>query len=234
MLFSSPDYPLFLIAVFFLYALVAVERAAVGARVALMVVARRPRVRAGREGSRRAVGSARRHAPARCRGGLRRAVRPAARRLAVASGRSGSPCSAARCGSAGARRVDRVGARAALDRARARRGARRSSARRSRSARARARSTAMTAQIARYGAPARAARARRRARRRRARTQTRALGRVIVLFVASSLFYQAWAAAMPGPYRYLLALLLGTIVLDYYLGALDRAHRGPVRGARRS
>jgi D-alanyl-lipoteichoic acid acyltransferase DltB (MBOAT superfamily) len=46
----------------------------------------------------------------------------------------------------------------------------------------------------------------------------RPLGRVIVLFVASSLFYQAWAAAMPGPYRYLLALLLGTIALDFYLG----------------
>ncbi|MEO8843320.1 MAG: MBOAT family O-acyltransferase [Kofleriaceae bacterium] len=46
----------------------------------------------------------------------------------------------------------------------------------------------------------------------------RTLGRVIVLFVASSLFYQAWAVSMPGPYRYLLALLLFTIVLDYYLG----------------
>jgi D-alanyl-lipoteichoic acid acyltransferase DltB (MBOAT superfamily) len=46
----------------------------------------------------------------------------------------------------------------------------------------------------------------------------RPLGRVVILFVASSLFYHAWAAAMPGPYRYLLALLLGTIVLDYYLG----------------
>src|SRR5262245_20749556 len=46
----------------------------------------------------------------------------------------------------------------------------------------------------------------------------RPLGRVIVLFVASCLFYQACAAAMPGPYRYLLALLLGTIVLDFYLG----------------
>jgi len=46
----------------------------------------------------------------------------------------------------------------------------------------------------------------------------RPLGRIVILFVASSLFYQAWAAAMPGPYRYLLALLLCTIVLDYYLG----------------
>ena len=45
----------------------------------------------------------------------------------------------------------------------------------------------------------------------------RPLGRVVILFVASSLFYHAWAAAMPGPYRYLLALLLGTIALDYYL-----------------
>ena len=48
--------------------------------------------------------------------------------------------------------------------------------------------------------------------------EARPLGRVIILFVASSLFYHAWAAAMPGPYRYLLALLLGTIALDYYLG----------------
>ena len=46
----------------------------------------------------------------------------------------------------------------------------------------------------------------------------RPLGRVLILFVASSLFYQAWAVAMPGPYRYLLALLLGTIVLDFFLG----------------
>jgi D-alanyl-lipoteichoic acid acyltransferase DltB (MBOAT superfamily) len=46
----------------------------------------------------------------------------------------------------------------------------------------------------------------------------RPLGRVIILFVASCLFYQAWAVAMPGAYRFLLALLLGTIALDYFLG----------------
>ncbi|HWU87650.1 MAG TPA: MBOAT family O-acyltransferase, partial [Kofleriaceae bacterium] len=45
----------------------------------------------------------------------------------------------------------------------------------------------------------------------------RTLGRLIVLFVASTLFYHAWAAAMPGIYRYLLGVLLATIVLDYYL-----------------
>jgi D-alanyl-lipoteichoic acid acyltransferase DltB (MBOAT superfamily) len=44
------------------------------------------------------------------------------------------------------------------------------------------------------------------------------LGRVIVLFFASTLFYHAWAAAMPGVYRYLLGVLLATIILDYYLG----------------
>jgi D-alanyl-lipoteichoic acid acyltransferase DltB (MBOAT superfamily) len=49
-------------------------------------------------------------------------------------------------------------------------------------------------------------------------TTHRPLGRVIVLFVASSLFYHAWAASMVGAYRYLLGVLLGTIVLDYYLG----------------
>jgi D-alanyl-lipoteichoic acid acyltransferase DltB (MBOAT superfamily) len=57
----------------------------------------------------------------------------------------------------------------------------------------------------------------------------RPLGRVVILFVASSLFYHAWAAAMPGPYRYLLALLLGTIVLDYYLGLWIERTEAPGR-----
>jgi alginate O-acetyltransferase complex protein AlgI len=55
----------------------------------------------------------------------------------------------------------------------------------------------------------------------------RPLGRVVILFVASSLFYHAWAAAMPGPYRYLLALLLGTIALDYYLALWIERTRHP-------
>ncbi|HEU4733706.1 MAG TPA: MBOAT family O-acyltransferase [Kofleriaceae bacterium] len=58
---------------------------------------------------------------------------------------------------------------------------------------------------------------------------TRLLGRVVILVVASALFYHAWAAAMPGPYRYLLALLLGTIVLDYYLGLWIERTEHPAR-----
>ena len=57
----------------------------------------------------------------------------------------------------------------------------------------------------------------------------RPLGRVVILFVASSLFYHAWAAAMPGPYRYLLALLLATIVLDYYLALWIERTEAPAR-----
>ncbi|HLL22217.1 MAG TPA: MBOAT family O-acyltransferase, partial [Kofleriaceae bacterium] len=57
----------------------------------------------------------------------------------------------------------------------------------------------------------------------------RPLGRVIILFVASSLFYHAWAAAMPGPYRYLLALLFATIALDYYLGLWIEGTEDPWR-----
>jgi D-alanyl-lipoteichoic acid acyltransferase DltB (MBOAT superfamily) len=60
------------------------------------------------------------------------------------------------------------------------------------------------------------------------RGATRTLGRVMILFVASSLFYQAWAGAMPGPYRYLLALLLGTIVLDYYLALWIEGSEDPL------
>ena len=54
--------------------------------------------------------------------------------------------------------------------------------------------------------------------------RSRMLARLIVLFVVSSLFYQAWAVAMHGAYRYLLALLLATIVLDFYFAlAIERA-----------
>ncbi len=53
------------------------------------------------------------------------------------------------------------------------------------------------------------------------------LGRIVILFVVSCLFYHAWAAAMPGVYRYLLALLMGTIVLDYYLAIWIEAAESP-------
>ena len=45
----------------------------------------------------------------------------------------------------------------------------------------------------------------------------RAVGRVLILFLVSVVFYHAWAAAQPGAYKYLLALLGFTIVLDFYL-----------------
>ena len=46
----------------------------------------------------------------------------------------------------------------------------------------------------------------------------RPTAKLLVLFAASALFYHAWAATMSGAYRYLLALILGTIALDYWLG----------------
>ena len=45
----------------------------------------------------------------------------------------------------------------------------------------------------------------------------RKVGRVLILFLVSVVFYHAWAAAQPGAYKYLLALLGFTIILDYYL-----------------
>jgi D-alanyl-lipoteichoic acid acyltransferase DltB (MBOAT superfamily) len=45
----------------------------------------------------------------------------------------------------------------------------------------------------------------------------RPFARIVILFLVSCIFYHAWCAAMKGAYQYLLALLLGTIVLDYYL-----------------
>jgi len=43
------------------------------------------------------------------------------------------------------------------------------------------------------------------------------LGRLLVLFLVSCLFYHAWAVGMVGAYRYLLCLILGIVVLDYHL-----------------
>ena len=59
------------------------------------------------------------------------------------------------------------------------------------------------------------------------RPNGRAFGQLLILGLVSCVFYQAWAMAMPGAYQYLLALLLFTILLDYYLAiAIENAH-GP-------
>ena len=51
------------------------------------------------------------------------------------------------------------------------------------------------------------------------------------LFLLSALFYQSWAAAMPGAYRLLLGLIIATIVLDYWLARIidARADAAPRR-----
>jgi D-alanyl-lipoteichoic acid acyltransferase DltB (MBOAT superfamily) len=46
----------------------------------------------------------------------------------------------------------------------------------------------------------------------------RHVARVLALFVASILFYQAWAGTQHGWYRYLLLVLVAEIILDFYLG----------------
>jgi alginate O-acetyltransferase complex protein AlgI len=60
-------------------------------------------------------------------------------------------------------------------------------------------------------------------------TTLRPIGALLILFSASSLFYLAWCVAMHGAYRYLLALLFATIVLDYYLGLAIERSEGPAR-----
>ena len=58
------------------------------------------------------------------------------------------------------------------------------------------------------------------------RPNGRAFGQLLILGLVSCVFYQAWAMAMPGAYQYLLALLLFTILLDYYLAiAIENAQR---------
>ncbi len=53
----------------------------------------------------------------------------------------------------------------------------------------------------------------------------RALGRVLILLLVSCVFYHAWAAEQAGAYKYLLALIVFTIVLDYYLALAIEASR---------
>ncbi len=62
----------------------------------------------------------------------------------------------------------------------------------------------------------------------------RPTAKLLVLFAASMVFYHAWAASMAGAYRYLLALILGTIALDYGLGRWIAAVPAGRVGARRA
>ncbi|HEY5950994.1 MAG TPA: MBOAT family O-acyltransferase, partial [Kofleriaceae bacterium] len=51
----------------------------------------------------------------------------------------------------------------------------------------------------------------------------RAIGRVLILMLVSCIFYHCWAAEQAGAYKYLIALIVFTIVLDYYLAlAIER------------
>ena len=57
----------------------------------------------------------------------------------------------------------------------------------------------------------------------------RAVGRVLILLLVSCVFYHAWAAEQAGAYKYLLALIVFTIVLDYYLALAIEASASPRR-----
>ncbi|MBZ0233541.1 MAG: hypothetical protein K8M05_14545, partial [Deltaproteobacteria bacterium] len=57
----------------------------------------------------------------------------------------------------------------------------------------------------------------------------RAVGRVLILMLVSCVFYHAWAADQRGAYKYLLALIVFTIVLDYYLALAIEAATSQAR-----
>lgn len=59
------------------------------------------------------------------------------------------------------------------------------------------------------------------------RPGARRLAQQAALFLVSALFYHAWAAAMPGAYRYLLGLIVATVVLDYWLALWIDAREDP-------
>jgi D-alanyl-lipoteichoic acid acyltransferase DltB (MBOAT superfamily) len=60
----------------------------------------------------------------------------------------------------------------------------------------------------------------------------RPFGRVVVLLVASSVFYHAWASVQSGAYRYLLLVLLAIIVGDFLLGlAIEKTENRAARKA---
>jgi len=55
----------------------------------------------------------------------------------------------------------------------------------------------------------------------------RHLGRLLILGLVSAVFYHAWAAGQVGAYKYLLALIAATIVLDFYLARAIEATQTP-------
>jgi alginate O-acetyltransferase complex protein AlgI len=60
----------------------------------------------------------------------------------------------------------------------------------------------------------------------------RSSARLLGLFATSALCYHVWAASTTGGYRFLLGLILATVVLDWYLGRwLDQAERPRQRRA---
>jgi len=56
-----------------------------------------------------------------------------------------------------------------------------------------------------------------------------ATSRLLLLFAASALCYHVWAASTTGAYRFLLGLILGTVVLDWYLGRWLATAQSPAR-----
>ncbi len=55
----------------------------------------------------------------------------------------------------------------------------------------------------------------------------RSSARLVGLFAASALCYHVWAASTTGAYRFLLGLILATVVLDWYLGRWLATARSP-------
>jgi alginate O-acetyltransferase complex protein AlgI len=57
----------------------------------------------------------------------------------------------------------------------------------------------------------------------------RMVSRLIILFLVSCIFYHVFSSAQLGAYKYLLLIILGTIALDYYLALWIDATQDPVK-----